>query len=302
MIIVRARTSALLLGVIFLTGSVAVAQHDVGGGSTSDAATSDSSRGGRIRRAPARPAAVRRPAAPVRRGMTAEQYNRQGDTFFDAEQYDEAFEAYTKAVQLKPIASAHYHLGWIHNEREAYARALQSLRQATLLKSDYAEAFHELGYANRKLGRYQEAVAAFRQAINAKADYASPYFGLGDVYFYNTNQYADAITAYGNALALRPDNATANYNIGWSYNELKKSPLAVGPLQKAIALKPAYAEAYAELGYAYRKIERFNDAIRSYNEAIRLKPDYATPYFGLGDVYYYNLSQYENAIRAYQQP
>src|SRR4029453_14851631 len=98
---------------------------------------------------------------------------------------------------------------------------------------------------------------------------------------------------------MKPDNATAVYNIGWSHNELKQYQQAIAPLERAVRLKPDYAEAHSELGYALRKRERFSDAMRSYNQAIQLKPDYAPPYFGLGDLYHYNLSQSENAIRAY---
>src|ERR1044072_9092197 len=80
----RALSLMTIIALLLLTAVVAVGQHEGGGGVTSDSATSsDAGRGSvRIRRAPTRPTAVRRPAAPVRRGITAEQYNQQGDTLF----------------------------------------------------------------------------------------------------------------------------------------------------------------------------------------------------------------------------
>src|SRR5215468_5150322 len=83
--------------VVLSIASIAAAQHDVavGGGSTRDVATGEStSRAPVTRRAPARtttttPRRTRTPA-PVSRGTTAEQYNRQGDSFFEAKQYDDA--------------------------------------------------------------------------------------------------------------------------------------------------------------------------------------------------------------------
>src|SRR5436309_7993984 len=102
------RVKSLLAVAVFVLSicEVAVAQHDVAGGSTSDTATAgDSSRATtRVRRTP-RTSTPARPRAAIRRGVTGEQYNLQGDAFFDAEQYDDALDAYTKAVQLKPIAS-----------------------------------------------------------------------------------------------------------------------------------------------------------------------------------------------------
>src|SRR5437588_9612491 len=108
MTIVRCLLLLTLAGMLSLTG-VAMAQHDTGsgGGATSGGATSTGESPSRApvkRTTTRRPTTVRRPTAPARRGITAEQYNKQGDDFFEAKQYDDALEAYTRAVQLKPIA------------------------------------------------------------------------------------------------------------------------------------------------------------------------------------------------------
>ncbi len=53
------------------------------------------------------------------------------------------------------------------------------------------------------------------------------YLGLGDVYYYNTKQYAEAAKAYKQGLKLQPGNATAYYNLAWCYNDLKRYPEAI---------------------------------------------------------------------------
>src|SRR2546421_12907337 len=106
-------------GALFLTAGVAMAQHDVGG-TTSGAATggATSTRSSTpVRRNPIRRTTPPRTPPPVRRGTTADQYNAQGDEFFKAENYDDALEAYQRAVALKPTAGAYYHIGWIYNDR-----------------------------------------------------------------------------------------------------------------------------------------------------------------------------------------
>src|SRR5947208_14905293 len=116
MTIIRCLLLLTLAGMLSLTAGVAMAQHDTGsgGGATSGGATSG---GESTSRAPVRrtitrlPATVRRPAAPVRRGITAEQYNKQGVDFLEGQEYDDAQEAYTRPVQLKLIASAHPPMG-----------------------------------------------------------------------------------------------------------------------------------------------------------------------------------------------
>src|SRR5713226_911745 len=199
MIFSRFLSRLSIAGVIVLTCGIAVAQHDVGGGTTKDVATPDSS--SRTKRTTTR-TAVRKPRPPARRGITAEQYNKQGDEFFTAEQYDDALEAYNKAVQLKPIASAYYHIGWIYNDQDQFAQAIEPLSQATRLRADYAEPHQELGYTYYKLGRSQEAISAYQDAIRLKPDYGRAYLGLGDVYFNQTKQYSPAMNAYHEGVRL----------------------------------------------------------------------------------------------------
>src|SRR5258705_13511192 len=97
MIIFRHLSSLALAGAVSLTAGAVMAQHDVGGGSTKDAATggdssSRSSTRTIVKRPRAATTAVRRPRPPVRRATTAEQYNQQGDELFEAKQYEDARE------------------------------------------------------------------------------------------------------------------------------------------------------------------------------------------------------------------
>ena len=135
MIIFRPLSSLALAGALSLTAGVAMAQHDVGGGSTTGAATGgeSSSRSTTVKRPRTTPSTVRKPPParpPVKRGITAEQYNQQGDELFEAKQYDDALELYLKAVQLKPIALAYYHIGWIYNDKDDYDQAIPALQQS----------------------------------------------------------------------------------------------------------------------------------------------------------------------------
>ena len=272
MIIFRPLSILALAGALSLTAGVALAQHEVGGGSASGAATGgggeSSSRSTTVKRRTT-PSTVRRPATPkppVKRGITAEQYNQQGDELFEAKQYDEALEVYLKAVQLKPMALAYYHIGWIYNDKDDYDQAVSPLQQSVRLNPNDAVVLSELGYSYRSLKRFDEALDSYRRAIAVKRDYATPY-----------------------------------YQIGWIYNDQGQYAQAIDPLRQATALKSGYSEAYEELGYAYYKLNRSQEAIAAYQAAVQAKPDYGNAYLGLGDTYFYQTKQYPQAMEAYRQ-
>src|SRR6266404_2401129 len=168
MIIFRHLSSLALAGALLLTAGAVMAQHEVGGGSTKDAATGgdSSSRSGSratVKRTRSTTTAVRRPRPPVRRATTAEQYNQQGDELFEAKQYDDALELYLKAVQLRPLASAYYHIGWIYNDKDDYDHAVPPLQQSVRLNPNDSVALNELGFSYRSLKRYSEALETYRR-------------------------------------------------------------------------------------------------------------------------------------------
>jgi tetratricopeptide (TPR) repeat protein len=106
--------------------------------------------------------------------------------------------------------------------------------------------------------------------------------GLGDVYYYNTKQYAEAAENYKRGLELRPGNATAEYNLGWCYNDLERYDDAIDALRKATASQPNYPEAHNEFGYALHQLGRFQEAVQQYQIAIQQKTDYASAHYNLG--------------------
>jgi len=117
----RLFTQFVFVAILFLSAGVATAQHDMGGGgTTSGAATGGGASSSRSTTTVKRPPRKTPPprtttTTPARRGITAEQYNAQGDDYFKAQNYDDALEAYQRAVALKPLAGSYYHIGWIYN-------------------------------------------------------------------------------------------------------------------------------------------------------------------------------------------
>jgi hypothetical protein len=84
---------------------------------------------------------------------------------------------------------------------------------------------------------------------------------------------------------LAPNDADAQYDLGYFYNSMGRHGEAFAPLVKATALDPNFAEAFYGIGYAYLRGADFEKSLGFLRSAIRIKPDYADAYYGLGEAY-----------------
>jgi tetratricopeptide (TPR) repeat protein len=157
----------------------------------------------------------------------------------------------------------------------------------------------EIGWEAVQAGKYEQSLSAFQEAIRLKPDYAKAWYNLG--YAYNRlGQYDKAISAFQEAIRLKPDFIDAWVNLGNAYNRLEQYDKAISAFQEAIRLKPDFIGAWVNLGNTYNSLEQYDKAISAYREAIRLKPDDALAWANLGRPYY-SLGQYDKAISAFQE-
>ncbi|MFZ4661562.1 MAG: tetratricopeptide repeat protein, partial [Caldilineaceae bacterium] len=142
-------------------------------------------------------------------------------------------------------------------------------------------AFHHYAQAValRQLGNYAEAVAAYQQAIALDEKYASPWNGLGNAYR-DQKRYDEAVAAFQQAIALDAQFAIAWSNLGLAYSDQKRYDEAVAAYQQAIALDAQFAHPWSNLGLAYRGQKRYDEAVAAYQQAIALDEKYASPWNG----------------------
>jgi tetratricopeptide (TPR) repeat protein len=90
------------------------------------------------------------------------------------------------------------------------------------------------------------------------------------------------------------------FEIGYKAGEAGKYEQAITAYQEAIRLKPNDAEALGNLGVAYNRLGQYDKAISAYQEAIRLKPDFARAWANLGEAYKHN-GQQSDVIKVYEK-
>lgn len=125
------------------------------------------------------------------------------------------------------------------------------------------------------------------------------YFKLGEQYLNNTNRQliGKALTAYKEAIRLKPDYAEAYLGLGKAYHERHIYDLErehpkeeIESYLRAIELKPNLAEAYVCLGNTFQNDsanteESIRKATELYNKALQVDPGCATAYEELCGVY-----------------
>jgi tetratricopeptide (TPR) repeat protein len=93
---------------------------------------------------------------------------------------------------------------------------------------------------------------------------------------------AEAITAYHEAIRLKPNLAQAHQNLGNALSAQGKVAEAIAEYREAIRLQPDLSEAHYNLGIALSNQGKLAEVIAEYREAIRLEPDFAEAHCNLG--------------------
>ena len=103
------------------------------------------------------------------------------------------------------------------------------LHKALTLKPNDPDAYFNLGIAY-VLEKYEDALSAFKQAVRLKPDWPEALNALGDTQL-SLAQYAEAVRSYEATIRLQKDNATAYSNLGFAYDKLGKLSEAIVALQ-----------------------------------------------------------------------
>ncbi|VBB05509.1 Hypothetical protein LUCI_0719 [Lucifera butyrica] len=142
-------------------------------------------------------------------------------------------------------------------------------------------------YLNRGLemagqGNLPQAISAFRQAIRLRPDYPEAYNNLGAL-LARTNHLQEAVACLKRAVELKPDYPEAFNNLGSLFTMSARFEEAENCLQQAINLKPDYAEACHNLALVLKNTAPDSEKAETLlQQAIKLKPDYYEAYNSLG--------------------
>jgi tetratricopeptide (TPR) repeat protein len=148
-----------------------------------------------------------------------------GKTAFDAKQFDQAIEAFTKATELDP----NQHVVWSNlaeshsasaktktgaEQQAALAKAIEAYQKTLALKPDEAGYHNNFGLVLLGAKKFDEAMAELEKAAQLDPPNAAMYYyNLGAI-LVNNGQLEPAGAAFKKAIEANPSHANAQYQYG----------------------------------------------------------------------------------------
>ena len=122
---------------------------------------------------------------------------------------NEAIEAYSKALSIKPdFAEAYNNMGIVLKDQGKLEEAIKSFNNAISINPRNAQAYYNKGIALKEQGKLEEAIEAYNKAVSIKADYFEAYNNKG-IALKDQGKLKNAIAAYNKALSIKPNHIEA---------------------------------------------------------------------------------------------
>jgi superkiller protein 3 len=136
--------------------------------------------------------------------------------------FDQAVEAYTKAIELRPF---------------------------------FSEAHVGLGDAKAAKGDVDGAIAAYQKALVFNPVNARVYLSLGRIYYSEKSLYYESVSAYKKAIDLDPDSVDARMGLGEVYEEKGLYKEAIDEYKRVIDLDSKHSGALYNLALVNEKVD-----------------------------------------------
>jgi tetratricopeptide (TPR) repeat protein len=224
---------------------------------------------------------------------TASEWLDKGLALYDQGKYDEAIQAYDKAIEIDPQnADAWDNKGTTLHKLGKYDEAIQAYDKA--IELDYLEdtyAWYNKGLALAKQSKYDEAIQAFDKAIEINPKDADAWnnkgLALGKLGLTAESKAAidrakeletEGSTGTPGTISISP-NATGTakdwFDEGNTLYAQGRYDDAIQAFDKAIEIDPQDADVRYNKGAPLYGQKKYGEAIQAYDKAIEIDPQYA---------------------------
>jgi serine/threonine protein kinase/tetratricopeptide (TPR) repeat protein len=189
--------------------------------------------------------------------------------------YEDAAAMYSQVVSLVPDSfTGYYNLGGIRILQGKYAEAIPLLQRSLEIRKT-ADATSNLGTAYFQLHRYADSAAAFEQCTQMDPQNYLMWGNLGDAYYWSVGRRAEAMGAYGKAIALgkeklrvNPRDAEVLSSLAMYYAMYGEQKPALDNLESALRVSPKSPALLFNAGITYEQLGDTQHAIDALEKAV----------------------------------
>ena len=168
--------------------------------------------------------------------------------------------------------------------------------QTELPLGNFNDVYLKLGELHHQQGDIDTAVNYFRRALALNPELADRFITQGQSAFDNAN-YQDAIEPLNIHLLLFPEDVSANYLLGQSYEATGDADSAIRFYERTLTLDPQRPDVLFKMVYIYRGQEEHQQAVNTLQRIIEIAPETTEAHY-LMALSYLSLKQPDNALPA----
>ncbi|HEX7078066.1 MAG TPA: protein kinase [Candidatus Eisenbacteria bacterium] len=217
-----------------------------------------------------------------------------------------------RAHRVDPEAYEEYLRGrfhWSRRTEESARRAIECFERSIAKDPEYAPAHAGIADAYVTLAMFNyvppheafpRAEAAVARALELDDALADAYVSLGGLRFNAHWDWEGTLAAFGRALALAPNAASAHHWYADTLSALLRPDEAIAESRIARTLDPLSLIVNTSVGLHLFYARRFEEAVEAQKRTLELDPTFAPAVRNLGGAYE-ELKRYDEAIAAYRR-
>jgi tetratricopeptide (TPR) repeat protein len=197
--------------------------------------------------------------------------------------------------QMNFETERHYKTGRELYAKGRYGEAIQELKKAIKLSSQFADLFNQLGLAYHLNGEFEEAVKSFKEAIRLNPKYVEAHLNLA-ITLNELGRYEESVTHFkkaseaedvkgGMTLGIRNQLAATHTKLGDTYGEIGYDAEAIEEYAKALKMNPKFLDIRLKMAKCHINLDQNADAIKELEAVLESNPSYLEAMILLGVAY-----------------